>query len=114
MSSPFPARHTVPLADVDRAVHDYLAEQGISELAHYHVGHNIGLGAHEPPYIDEGLGGHVDEGDRTMESGHVYTTEPGLYTEETGYRHSETVAITEDGHEVLTHFPRDLESGTIR
>jgi Xaa-Pro aminopeptidase len=104
----------VPLADVDHAVHDYLAEQGISDLARHHVGHNIGLGAHEPPYVDTGWGEHVGEGDRTMETGHVYTVEPGLYTDDAGYRHSDTVAITDSGTEVLTHFPRDLASNTIR
>jgi Xaa-Pro aminopeptidase len=104
----------VPLADVDGAVHDYLREQGIADLARHHVGHNIGLGAHEPPYIDEGWSEHADDGDRTMEPGHVYTIEPGLYTDAAGYRHSDTVAITADGYEVLTHFPRDLESNTIR
>ncbi|MFC7228880.1 Xaa-Pro peptidase family protein [Salinirubellus salinus] len=105
----------VPLADVDDAVHDYLAEQGIADLARHHVGHNIGLGAHEPPYVDTGWSEHRDDpADRTMEAGHVYTIEPGLYTDEAGYRHSGTVAVTEDGYEVLTHFPRDLASNTIR
>jgi Xaa-Pro aminopeptidase len=85
------------------------------DLSRHHVGHNIGLGAHEPPYIDTGWGGHCDDpADRTMEPGHVYTIEPGLYTDRAGYRHSDTVAITEDGYEVLTHFPRDLASNTIR
>jgi len=104
----------VPLADVDGAVHAYLDEKGIADLARHHVGHNIGLGAHEPPYVDTGWGEHVGEGNRTMEPGHVYTIEPGLYTDEAGYRHSDTVAITADGYEVLTHFPRDLASNTIR
>ena len=49
-----------------------------------------------------------------MEPGHVYTIEPGIYTDEAGYRHSDTVAITDDGTERLTYFPRDLASNTIR
>ncbi len=96
----------VPVSDVDQAVWDYFDEQGITDLAQHHVGHNIGLGAHEPPYIDRGS-------DATMEPGHVYTIEPGLYTEKAGYRHSDTVAITEDGLDFLTYFPRDLESNII-
>ncbi len=97
----------VPVADVDGAVWDYYEEQGITDLAQHHVGHNIGLGAHEPPYIDRGS-------DATMEPGHVYTIEPGIYTDDAGYRHSDTVAITEDGTERLTYFPRDLEGNVIR
>jgi len=96
----------VELSYVDDVVSDYFDEQGVSEYAQHHVGHNIGLGGHEPPYIDAGAEG-------TMEPGHVYTIEPGVYTETYGYRHSDTVAITEDGTELLTYFPRDLESNVI-
>ena len=96
----------VPVSHVDEAVGDYFEEQGIADLARHHVGHNIGLGAHEPPYIDRGS-------DAEMEPGHVYTIEPGIYTDEAGYRHSDTVAITEDGLDFLTYYPRDLESNVI-
>ena len=97
----------VPVADVDAAVWDYFEEQGVSDLARHHVGHNIGMDGHEPPYIDRGS-------DATMEPGHVYTIEPGLYTDEAGYRHSDTVLITETGTERLTYFPRDLDANVIR
>jgi len=43
----------------------------------------------------------------------VYTIEPGLYTDEYGYRHSDTVAITESGTERLTNFPRDIDSNVV-
>lgn len=99
----------VTVASVDQAVWDYFEEQGVADLARHHVGHNIGLGGHEPPYIDRGW----DE-ESEMEPGHVYTIEPGLYTETAGYRHSDTVAITEDGTEQLTYFPRELEDNVIR
>ncbi len=35
--------------------------------------------------------------DAHMAPGQVYTIEPELYTDECGYRHSDTVAITESG-----------------
>lgn len=96
----------VDVASVDQAVWDYFDEQGVSDHARHHVGHNIGLEGHEPPYIDRGS-------DETMEPGHVYTIEPGLYTDEAGYRHSDTVLITEDGTERLTYFPRELSANVI-
>ncbi|MFC6960523.1 M24 family metallopeptidase [Halocatena marina] len=99
----------VTVASVDQAVWNYFEEQGVADLAQHHVGHNIGLGAHEPPYIDRGW----DE-ESEMEPGHVYTIEPGLYTETAGYRHSDTVAITDDGTEQLTYFPRELDDNVIR
>ncbi|MWG33652.1 M24 family metallopeptidase [Halomarina oriensis] len=111
----------VLVADVDRAVADYFEEQGVSELAQHHVGHNIGMDGHEPPYIDRGWTAHCESDDTEyapedarMEVGHVYTIEPGIYTDEAGYRHSDTVVVTEDGFEVLTYFPRELEANVIR
>ncbi|MFW5956626.1 MAG: M24 family metallopeptidase [Halorhabdus sp.] len=96
----------VSVSTVDDAVWAYFKEQGVTDLARHHVGHNIGLDGHEPPYIDRG-------NDAVMEPGHVYTIEPGLYTEDAGYRHSDTVAVTDDGIEFLTYYPRDLESNVI-
>ncbi|WP_327051358.1 M24 family metallopeptidase [Halomicrococcus gelatinilyticus] len=104
----------VSISYVDEQVWSYFEEQGVTDLAQHHVGHNIGLGGHEPPYIDRGWDDHVDAGDAEMEPGHIYTIEPGIYTDTYGYRHSDTVAVTEDGTEMLTYFPRDLESNVIR
>jgi Xaa-Pro aminopeptidase len=44
----------------------------------------------------------------------VYTIEPGIYTEEAGYRHSDTVVVTENGTERLTEFPRGLKGNVLR
>jgi len=110
----------VDIAAVDEAVWEYFEEQNVTDLAQHHVGHNIGMGGHEPPYIDRGWSDHCeqregrDEADAVMEPGHVYTIEPGIYTDEAGYRHSDTVAVTEDGTEQLTYFPRDLDGNVIR
>ena len=108
------------ISAIDDAVWSYFEEQGVADLARHHVGHNIGLGAHEPPYLDRGWDDHCaaaadrEDRDREMEPGHVYTIEPGIYTEDAGYRHSDTVAVTEEGAETLTYFPRDLEGNVIR
>lgn len=99
----------VSIAAVDQAVWNYFEEQGVTDLAQHHVGHNIGLSGHEPPYIDRGW-----DADETMQPGHVYTIEPGLYTETEGYRHSDTVAITDSGTERLTYFPRELHNNVVR
>ncbi len=105
----------VPISHVDQRVWDYFEEQGVAALAQHHVGHNIGLGGHEPPYIDRGWADYdyVDDADAEMAPGQVYTIEPGIYTEDAGYRHSDTIAITESGVEWLTYFPRDLESNVV-
>ena len=44
----------------------------------------------------------------------VFTIEPGLYDSAIGgFRHSDTVVVTEDGIDILTDYPSDLESLTI-
>ena len=44
----------------------------------------------------------------------VFTIEPGLYDASIGgFRHSDTVAVTSDGIDVLTEYPRNIERLTI-
>ena len=100
-------RPGVTCADVDRAVMQYLE---VNELLRYwrqHTGHGIGLRNHEAPFLD--VGDHTP-----VEPGMVFTIEPGLYSDAVGgFRHSDTVAVTEDGIEILTSYPRDLETLTL-
>jgi Xaa-Pro aminopeptidase len=100
-------RPGIPCSDVDRAVRAYYEAHGLMPYWKHHVGHAIGLRYHEGPFLDIG--------DRTeLRPGMVFTIEPGLYAPELGgFRHSDTVVITDDGIEILTYYPRDLESLTI-
>ena len=94
-------------SDVDRAVREYFKENDLMSYWKHHVGHAIGLRYHEAPFLDLG-------DDTEIKPGMVFTVEPGLYVPELGgFRHSDTVAVTEDGNEILTYYPRDLESLTI-
>jgi Xaa-Pro aminopeptidase len=92
---------------VDTAVLGYFEDNDLLPHWRQHVGHAIGLRNHEAPFLDVG--------DSTViEPGMVFTIEPGLYAEGVGgCRHSDTVVVTEDGIELLTDYPRDLESLTI-
>ena len=50
-----------------------------------------------------------------LEPGMVFTVEPGVYMKELGgFRHSDTVVITEDGRRVMTDYPRELKDLIIR
>jgi Xaa-Pro aminopeptidase len=49
-----------------------------------------------------------------MEPGMVFTVEPGIYDRSVGgFRHSDTVFITEEGMEMVTYYPWDIEYLTI-
>jgi Xaa-Pro aminopeptidase len=94
-------------SDVDRAVRAYYEEHDLWPYWRHHVGHAIGLRYHEGPFLDLG-------DDTEIRPGMVFTVEPGLYAAGVGgFRHSDTVAVTADGLDFLTYYPRDLESLTL-
>lgn len=97
----------VPVSYVDQQVWEFFDEQGVADLVYHNVGHGIGLSHDEWPYVDR-------SSDVEITPGHVYVIEPGLYTDDYGYRHSDTIAVTDDGIERLSAYPRDLESNIIR
>jgi Xaa-Pro aminopeptidase len=100
-------RPGVPCAEVDRRVRAYYEEHGLWENWRHHVGHAIGLRYHEGPFLDRGDASEI-------RPGMVFTVEPGLYEPALGgFRHSDTVAVTDDGVEWLTYYARDLESLTL-
>ena len=94
-------------SEVDKAVRRYYEAHDLMPCWMHHSGHGIGLRYHEGPFLDSG--------DHTvLQPGMVLTVEPGLYVAGLGgFRHSDTVVITEDGLELITYYPRDLESLTI-
>ncbi|MEM7734567.1 MAG: Xaa-Pro peptidase family protein [Deinococcota bacterium] len=93
-----------PCASVDQAVRDYIDTHNLWDNWRHHVGHNIGIRYHEGPFLDIG-----DE--TIMESGMLFTVEPGLYAPGVGgFRHSDTILVTDSGPEFLTLYPRDLNS----
>jgi Xaa-Pro dipeptidase len=97
----------VPCSDVDRAVRRYFAQHDLFAHWRHHTGHAIGLRYHEGPFLDSG--DHTE-----IRPGMVFTVEPGLYSPDLGgFRHSDTVLVTEDGIEILTYYPRELESLVI-
>jgi Xaa-Pro dipeptidase len=100
-------RPGVTCADVDRAVIGYFEQNDLMPYWRQHTGHAIGLRNHEAPFLDVG--------DRTtLEPGMVFTIEPGLYDVAVGgFRHSDTVVVTEGGMDVLTSYPSDIESLTL-
>ena len=100
--------------DVHRLVCDFFHEHGYPTQLHkaegevledgfYHgTGHGVGLAVHEAPNI-----GRIGD---VLVAGDVVTIEPGLYRHGFGgVRLEDLVLVTDDGHEVLTDFPYELE-----
>ena len=67
------------------------------------LGHGVGLEVHEGPYLGLLPAGQLIAGD-------VITLEPGAYDQEVGgVRLEDLVLVTEDGCDVLTRFPYEME-----
>lgn len=88
--------------DLFQLANEYFRWEGFPGMIH-HLGHGIGLRAHESPELNPNYHAIFEEGD-------VITMEPGLYSEDlkAGIRLEENYLVTADGVEKLTSFPRDL------
>lgn len=99
-------RPGVACGEIDAAVNRFFGAGGHADhrTRLHRCGHGFGLGHHEPPWLAQGSG-HV------LVQGMVISIEPGIQAPGSGgYRHSDTVLITEDGYRMLTHAACGLES----
>lgn len=76
-------------------------DAGFGSILPGRCGHGMGLSTHEFPSVTKG-------NKKELAPGMILTVEPGLMSAELGaVRNSDTVLITEDGFEFLTHSKRD-------
>lgn len=97
----------VKCSDIDKATIKVFKKAGLTRLVKHHTGHGLGLEGHEPPWLDIG-------NEEPLRAGMIVSCEPGIYEAGfAGFRHSDTVLITEDGAEIITYYPRNIEALTI-
>ena len=86
---------------------DVIRDAGLGSYLRHRQGHGIGLGMHEPPWLEDG--------DPTvLRPGMIVSNEPGIYIPgHAGYRISDSMLVTETGSEPLTSFPRSLDDCVI-
>ena len=96
------ARPGLSAGDLDNLVLAVLEGSPYGAFTRHKTGHGLGLDVHEDPYIMRG-------NDTPLQPGMVFTIEPGLYQlGKVGVRIEDDVAVTDDGIDVLTTFPREL------
>lgn len=95
-------------SEIDAACRTIAAQAGYGDTLLHRTGHSFGVTGHEGPFLAIG-------DDTIIRPGMLFSIEPGLYLPGTGgFRHSDTVLVTETGCELLTHHPADAESLTLR
>jgi Xaa-Pro dipeptidase len=95
-------------SDIDDTTTSVFKKAGLMHLVKHHTGHGLGLEGHELPWLDVG-------NNEPLRTGMIVSCEPGIYEIGfAGFRHSDTVLITENGAEILTYYPRSLDALTIK
>lgn len=86
--------------EIDQAVRDVFASDGLGDHVVHSVGHGLGLRVHEAPSISI----HSDD---VLQVGHVFTVEPGVYIPGWGgVRIEDVVVVTGDGFRVMSAAPK--------
>jgi Xaa-Pro dipeptidase len=100
-------RPGIKVEDLDAIARGVISAAGYGKYVIHRAGHGIRLEVHERPFLQGG--------DSTiLEPRMIFSVEPGVYIPEFGgVRHSDTVLVTENGHQILTKYPKALLSLTI-
>lgn len=97
------ARPGVLARDVDAAARKVITDAGYGEYFVHRTGHGMGIGGHEPPYI-------TATSETVLAEGMVFSIEPGIYIPgRFGLRLEDIVILREDGPEILSSLPRDVQ-----
>ncbi|MFH5836589.1 M24 family metallopeptidase [Proteiniclasticum sp. C24MP] len=93
----------VRFSDIDKAAREVIEQKGYGEFFTHRTGHSIGIEVHE-------YGDVSSVNDDVLKPGMIFSVEPGIYLEgELGVRIEDLVLVTEEGHEVLNRYPKDLQ-----
>ncbi len=93
----------IPLCELDKTARDLITGEGYGPNFTHRLGHFIGLNEHE-------FGDVSSVNTNKAVPGMIFSIEPGIYlTGDTGVRVEDLVLVTEEGCEVLNHYPKELE-----
>ena len=92
--------------EADALARDVIAVAGFGDKFTHSTGHGIGLEVHEPPWVS------AVRGTEPLQSGMVFSVEPGVYLPGWGgVRIEDLVLLADDGARVLSQSPKTLVVG---
>lgn len=93
--------------DIDYAVRSIIENYGYGDNFTHGTGHGVGFNIHEPPLITR-------DSEERLKQWDVVTIEPGIYlTGHFGVRIEDDLGVQIGGHEIITHYPKDIDSAII-
>ncbi|MCF0156257.1 MAG: aminopeptidase P family protein [Veillonella sp.] len=88
--------------ELDTICRDSIENDGYGAYFNHGLGHGVGLDIHEQPVASP-------RSESVLETNMIITVEPGVYLPgKIGLRIEDSVIVTDDGCEVLTHSPKEL------
>lgn len=92
----------VTLRQIDSAARDFITSAGYGKYFTHRTGHNIGIEDHEYPSVSSSE-------EMPIVPNMVFSIEPGIYIPgKYGVRIEDLVVVTQNGAEVLNHYPKEL------
>ncbi len=89
----------IPCREIDALARELFAKEGMDKYFTHSLGHGVGLAVHESPTLSR-------RSNEILCKNMIVTIEPGLYIEGLGgVRIEDSVVVTKDGCEILTHAP---------
>lgn len=94
-------RPGVTFAEIDRTARRIIEDAGYGPRFTHRLGHQIGLTDHEPGDVSSAH-------DEPVQAGQCFSIEPGIYIPgEIGVRIEDLLIVTEDGCDVMNHYPKE-------
>ncbi len=95
------------ICDIDSAAQKIIEDSGYGQYISHRTGHGQGLSSHEYPY-------DMAFNTLPLKSGMVFSCEPGIYIPGFGsFRHSDNMIVSSNSCEVISNFPKDIDSLTV-
>lgn len=91
----------VTFKQIDQAAREVITQGGYGEYFIHRTGHGIGMDVHEPYDVSQ-------SNEIIVQEGMCFSIEPGIYLPGVGgVRIEDVIIVTQNGCEVLNHFPKD-------